>query len=233
MSMAGRDGTDPDSTLPDSGMDSGSDAGEPGGHLGPGDLAPDEERLLAALERDAQSLREPSIEESLAAGARRRGRGAAAGRGRRARRRADAAFTAPDRRTERLAGRSRGGSAGRHHCASARKVPVRPRASASGSPPPATRSRVTRRNACHMAPVSRAVRGEGAQPRRRRARAAPARWRSMNVPPSVEPSSTYSRPRASSVSVTGGQLRRGVGRGRAEGVAGRRRTGRRGGGRTT
>ena len=53
MSMIGRDGTDPDSPfddLPpeegaDSGMASGSDAGEPGGHLGPGDLAPDEERL--------------------------------------------------------------------------------------------------------------------------------------------------------------------------------------------
>jgi hypothetical protein len=65
MSMAGRNGTDPDSDLPDSGMDSGSDAGEPGGHLGPGDLAPDEERLLAALERDARGLREASVEESL------------------------------------------------------------------------------------------------------------------------------------------------------------------------
>jgi hypothetical protein len=65
MSMAGRDGTDPESTLPESGMETGSDAGEPGGHLGPGDLAPDEERLLAALERDAQGLREPSVEESL------------------------------------------------------------------------------------------------------------------------------------------------------------------------
>jgi hypothetical protein len=60
MSMAGPHGTDPES-----GMASGSDAGEPGGHLGPGDLDPDEERLLAALERDAQSLREPSVEESL------------------------------------------------------------------------------------------------------------------------------------------------------------------------
>jgi hypothetical protein len=66
MSMAGRDGTDPESTRADSGMDTGSDAGEPGGHLGPGDLAPDEERLLAALERDAKGLREPSVEESLA-----------------------------------------------------------------------------------------------------------------------------------------------------------------------
>jgi hypothetical protein len=52
MSMAGRDGTDPESVVPDSAMDTGSDAGEPGAHLGPGDLDPDEERLLAALERD-------------------------------------------------------------------------------------------------------------------------------------------------------------------------------------
>jgi hypothetical protein len=65
MSMAGRDGTDPESTLPDSGMDTGSDAGEPGGRLGPGDLAPDEERLLAALERDARGLPERTVEESL------------------------------------------------------------------------------------------------------------------------------------------------------------------------
>ncbi|TYP81274.1 hypothetical protein [Blastococcus xanthinilyticus] len=41
----------PDDPTPDSAMASGSDAGQPGGHLGPGDLAPDEERLLAALER--------------------------------------------------------------------------------------------------------------------------------------------------------------------------------------
>jgi hypothetical protein len=66
MSMAGPNGTDPDSALPDSGMETGSDAGEPGGHLGPGDLAPDGERLLAALERDARGLREPTVEESLA-----------------------------------------------------------------------------------------------------------------------------------------------------------------------
>jgi hypothetical protein len=45
--------TAPEDPTPDSAMASGSDAGEPGGHLGPGDLAPDEERLLAALERDA------------------------------------------------------------------------------------------------------------------------------------------------------------------------------------
>ncbi len=41
--------TDPD--LPDSGMASGSDAGEPGEHLGGGDLRPDEQRLLDELER--------------------------------------------------------------------------------------------------------------------------------------------------------------------------------------
>ena len=73
MSMISRDGIDPDSAfdeLPgddglDSAMASGSDAGEPGGHLGPGDLAPDEERLLAALERDARTSRAVSVEESL------------------------------------------------------------------------------------------------------------------------------------------------------------------------
>ncbi|RBY96022.1 hypothetical protein DQ237_11300 [Blastococcus sp. TF02-8] len=46
-------------------MASGSDAGSPGGHLGPGDLAPDEERLLAALERDAGS-RTASVEDTAA-----------------------------------------------------------------------------------------------------------------------------------------------------------------------
>ena len=72
MSMIGRDGTDPDSQFddarddaPDSAMASGSDAGEPGGHLGPGDLAPDEERLLAALERDARASRAATVDESL------------------------------------------------------------------------------------------------------------------------------------------------------------------------
>jgi hypothetical protein len=60
MSMAGPQGDDPES-----GMASGSDAGEPGSHLGPGDLDPDEERLLAALERDARNLEETPVEESL------------------------------------------------------------------------------------------------------------------------------------------------------------------------
>ena len=67
MSMAGPNGSDPETTLPGSGMASGSDAGEPGGHLGPGDLAPDEERLLAALERDAGSGPVGTPEETIAA----------------------------------------------------------------------------------------------------------------------------------------------------------------------
>ena len=41
----------PDTALPDTAMASGSDAGEPGEHLGPADLAPDEQRLLAELAR--------------------------------------------------------------------------------------------------------------------------------------------------------------------------------------
>ena len=45
----------PDDPTSDTAMASGSDAGGPGEHLGPGDLAPDEERLLAALERDARN----------------------------------------------------------------------------------------------------------------------------------------------------------------------------------
>ncbi|MCF6506896.1 hypothetical protein E9549_05680 [Blastococcus sp. MG754426] len=45
----------PDDPTPDTAMASGSDAGSPGGRLGPGDLAPDEERLLAALERGART----------------------------------------------------------------------------------------------------------------------------------------------------------------------------------
>jgi hypothetical protein len=47
--------SEPPDPTSESAMASGSDAGEPGGHLGPGDLSPDEERLLAALERDAGS----------------------------------------------------------------------------------------------------------------------------------------------------------------------------------
>jgi hypothetical protein len=57
--------TGPEDPTPDTAMASGSDAGEPGGHLGPGDLAPDEERLLAALERDARG-RTPPPEETTA-----------------------------------------------------------------------------------------------------------------------------------------------------------------------
>lgn len=60
MSMAGPYGTDPDG-----GMPLGSDAVETGIRLGPGDLAPDEERLLAALERDARGLREIPVRDTI------------------------------------------------------------------------------------------------------------------------------------------------------------------------
>jgi hypothetical protein len=43
--------TPDDGAVPDTAMYSGSDAGEPGEHLGPEDLEPDERRLLEALER--------------------------------------------------------------------------------------------------------------------------------------------------------------------------------------
>ncbi|MCZ2857649.1 hypothetical protein [Blastococcus sp. VKM Ac-2987] len=56
----------PDDPTPDTAMASGSDAGGPGGHLGPGDLAPDEERLLAALERDGRAAGPYSPEETAA-----------------------------------------------------------------------------------------------------------------------------------------------------------------------
>ena len=57
----------PDDPTPDTAMASGSDAGGPGGHLGPGDLAPDEERLLAALERDGRAPAAASSDETIAA----------------------------------------------------------------------------------------------------------------------------------------------------------------------
>ena len=60
--------TAPDDPTPDTAMASGSDAGEPGGHLGPGDLEPDEERLLAALERDSGGEPVFPVPETLAAG---------------------------------------------------------------------------------------------------------------------------------------------------------------------
>ena len=56
----------PDDPTPDTAMASGSDAGEPGGHLGPGDLTPEEERLLAALERDGGGDRTAGPAEEVA-----------------------------------------------------------------------------------------------------------------------------------------------------------------------
>ena len=48
--------TSPDD--PDSAMASGTDAGQPGEHLGTGDLSPDERRMLEELERDAPTERQ-------------------------------------------------------------------------------------------------------------------------------------------------------------------------------
>ena len=57
--MAGRDGTDPEGErLPSRPQRDGIRLGRRRARrdLGPGDLEPDEERLLAALERDARGL---------------------------------------------------------------------------------------------------------------------------------------------------------------------------------
>jgi len=48
--------------LPDTAMASGSDAGEPGEHLGPADLGPDERRLLQALERDVDRTPDEDVD---------------------------------------------------------------------------------------------------------------------------------------------------------------------------
>ena len=57
----------PDSAMPDSAMDTGSDAGEPGERLGEVDLAPDEERLLAELARGVDDTSTDAPEDSVAA----------------------------------------------------------------------------------------------------------------------------------------------------------------------
>jgi hypothetical protein len=56
-----------DGPVPDTAMYSGSDAGEPGEHLGPADLAPDERRLLEALAADATDPHTDAPEDSDAA----------------------------------------------------------------------------------------------------------------------------------------------------------------------
>jgi hypothetical protein len=63
--MRGRGAPDP---LPDPWVaDGASDGSLDGGlHLGPGDLAPDEERLLAALERDSAALHVDPVDEFVA-----------------------------------------------------------------------------------------------------------------------------------------------------------------------
>jgi hypothetical protein len=60
VSMAGPHGSDPDDWTM-----SGPEAYGHGGRLGPGDLAPDEERLLAALERDARGLPEVPVRDTI------------------------------------------------------------------------------------------------------------------------------------------------------------------------
>jgi hypothetical protein len=52
-----------DALVPEGAADSGFHAGL---HLGPGDLEPDEERLLAALERDSAALHVDPIEDFVA-----------------------------------------------------------------------------------------------------------------------------------------------------------------------
>jgi hypothetical protein len=59
--------TSDDGALPDTAMMSGSDAGEPGEHLGPADLEPDEQRLLSALARDVTRPATDAPEDSAAA----------------------------------------------------------------------------------------------------------------------------------------------------------------------
>jgi hypothetical protein len=59
--------SDEDSTVPDTAMASGSDAGEPGEHLGPSDLEPDEQRLLEALTGDAPGRSEEPVADTVAA----------------------------------------------------------------------------------------------------------------------------------------------------------------------
>lgn len=62
MSSTQRDDADP---YPEPNVVS-SDVGELGVHIGPGDLAPDEERLLAALERDAAALQVDPVDTFVA-----------------------------------------------------------------------------------------------------------------------------------------------------------------------
>jgi hypothetical protein len=57
--------TEPD--LPDSGMASGSDAGEPGDRLTGGDLRPDEQQLLAELQRGTDQADRPAHDAELRA----------------------------------------------------------------------------------------------------------------------------------------------------------------------
>jgi hypothetical protein len=63
--MSSHDSDVPDRGLPDTAMASGSDAGEPGEHLGPSALDADERRLLEALEAGTTAPDDEAPEELL------------------------------------------------------------------------------------------------------------------------------------------------------------------------
>ncbi|MGZ4509041.1 MAG: hypothetical protein ACXVX8_16940 [Blastococcus sp.] len=65
MKLTGPEDPTPDTALLETATDSAG-GGDLGVHLGPGDLEPDEERLLAALERDAAALQVDPVENFVA-----------------------------------------------------------------------------------------------------------------------------------------------------------------------
>jgi hypothetical protein len=65
--LTGPDDPTPDTALLEAaGTGTAPGGGDLGTHLGPGDLEPDEERLLAALERDAAALQVDPVENFVA-----------------------------------------------------------------------------------------------------------------------------------------------------------------------
>lgn len=67
MRLTGPEDPTPDSALLGAGgTGTAAGGGDLGAHLGPGDLEPDEERLLAALERDAAELQVDPVENFVA-----------------------------------------------------------------------------------------------------------------------------------------------------------------------
>ena len=67
MRLTGPEDPTPDTALLEAaGAGTAAGRGDLGAHLGPGDLEPDEERLLAALERDAAELQADPVENFVA-----------------------------------------------------------------------------------------------------------------------------------------------------------------------